>query len=250
MHRFYVSPGESQSELFPLLGAEGHHAVRVLRIRTGERVMVLDGAGAELLCEVTETGRSELRLRVLHRERVVPPPQRVTLIQAVPKGRLMEFIVQKATELGANRIVPVLSERSVPDWDEAERLGKRARWRMAAVEAIKQCGSPWLPEVEEPRPLAAVLTSGQLGELSLMASLQPGARHPRERFERFLAEHGRMPETVSVWVGPEGDYTPAELNLIRGAGAAAITLGRSVLRSETAALYCLAILQYELQAPR
>jgi 16S rRNA (uracil1498-N3)-methyltransferase len=250
MHRFFLPPRETQLEEFSLSGAEGHHAVRVLRIRKGARVMVLDGAGTELLCEVLETGRTEFYLRVLRRERVAPPPQRVTLIQAVPKGRLMEFIVQKATELGASCIVPVLSERTVPEWNETEGSAKQARWRTAAVEAIKQCGSPWLPEVQEPRSIAAVLRSGGLGEMNLMASLQPGALHPRERFQRFLADHGRLPQTVSVWVGPEGDYTPAELNMIQAAGAVPISLGRLVLRSETAALYCMAILQYELQAPR
>lgn len=162
----------------------------------------------------------------------------------------MDVIVRKATELGACRVMPVMSDRSVPDWTPAERVAKQARWRAAAVEAIKQCGSAWLPEIDEPSDVPTVLGAVAGTELRFLASLQPGARHPREWIERFLAEHGRLPRTLSVWVGPEGDFTPAEMNMIRGGGALPITLGPLILRSETAALYCLATLQYELQAPR
>lgn len=249
MRRFYLPPAECQSDELTLSGAEAHHALRVVRVRAGERVILLNGVGDELLCRVEETGRHDLTLRVLQAQRMPEMAQQITLVQAVLKGRSMDFIVQKATELGAHRVVPVLSERSVPDWDEAEGAAKRARWQTAAVEAIKQCGSAWLPQIELPRDVASILAGGALAELTLMASLQPGSQHPRKRVEGFLLEHGRLPRSVATWVGPEGDFTPAELNLIERAGAAPITLGRLILRSETAALYCMATLQYELQAP-
>jgi 16S rRNA (uracil1498-N3)-methyltransferase len=250
MRRFYLSPADCQADTLSLSGAEGHHALRVLRVRVGERVMVLNGVGEELLCQVDATSRREVTLRILHRKEIPKLPHQLTLIQAVPKGRMMDFIVQKATELGASRVVPVLCERSVPDWDIAEAEVKRARWQAAAVEAIKQCGWAWLPVVELPRDLMAIAAEAESVELSLVASLQPGARHPRERIEQFLARQGRLPRSVAVWVGPEGDFTPAELDRIQAKGAAPITLGSLVLRSETAAVCCLAILQYELQAPR
>jgi 16S rRNA (uracil1498-N3)-methyltransferase len=250
MRRFYLSPSECETDVLNLSGAQGHHALRVLRIRAGERVVVLDGVGDELICEVEEAGRREMRLRVLQRQRIQTGSHQITLIQAVPKGRTMDFIVQKATELGASRVVPVLSERSVPDWRAAEAVAKQARWQAAAVEAIKQCGSAWMPVIEAPQEVATIVDRDDLGELTLVASLQPCARHPRERVEEFLSAHGRLPRSVAVWVGPEGDFTATELELIQRTGAAPITLGRLVLRSETAALYCLATLQYELQAPR
>jgi 16S rRNA (uracil1498-N3)-methyltransferase len=216
----------------------------------GERVLVLNGAGEELTCQVEETGHREFTLRVLQRQQIAPMPCQITLVQAVPKGRTMDLIVQKATELGAARVVPTLSERSVPQWNPAEAAAKQARWQAAAVEAIKQCGLAWLPVIESPRELSAVTAQGAMAELSLIASLQPGTQHPREHIETFLAENRRLPRSVAVWVGPEGDFTPAELDRIQLAGAKPVTLGRLVLRCETAALYCLSTLQYELQAPR
>jgi 16S rRNA (uracil1498-N3)-methyltransferase len=250
MRRFYLSPTDCQADTLRLCGAEGHHALRVLRVRVGERVLVLNGVGEELFCQVEATGRREVTLRVLQRQRSPMMPHQITLVQAVPKGRMMDFIVQKATELGASRVVPVLCERSVPDWDSGESEVKRARWQAAAVESIKQCGSTWLPVVERPQDLKTLTAEAELAELNLVASLQTGASHLRERMEHFLARQGRLPRSLAVWVGPEGDFTLDELNLIQDAGAAPITLGRLVLRSETAALCCLATLQYELQAPR
>jgi 16S rRNA (uracil1498-N3)-methyltransferase len=102
--------------------------------------------------------------------------------------------------------------------------------------------------VEAPQTPQQFLSRGEKCELSLIASLQRDARHPREHFESFMAESRRRPASVCVWVGPEGDFTPAEFNAIRASGALPITLGQLVLRSETAAIYCLSIINYELQS--
>ena len=159
----------------------------------------------------------------------------------------MELIVQKATELGAHRIVPILSERTVPQVTvDSAKIGK---WAATAIESIKQCGSFWLPRVDAPLTTQAFLARGEKFDLSLIASLQGGARPPREHFDLFRAERNCPPKSVSVWVGPEGDFTPAETNAIRAAGALPITLGPLVLRSETAAIYCLSVIHYELQSP-
>jgi 16S rRNA (uracil1498-N3)-methyltransferase len=117
------------------------------------------------------------------------------------------------------------------------------------VEAIKQCGSPWLPQIDPPQLPQKFLSSSERFELSLVASLQSDAHHPREYFQSFISERQRLPKSVCVWVGPEGDFTPAEMNAIRQAGTLPITLGQLILRSETAAIYCLSVLNYELQAP-
>ena len=162
----------------------------------------------------------------------------------------METIVQKATELGAHRIVPILSERVVAHLDNDTSETKAEKWELTAIEAIKQSGSPWLPRIEKPITLKDFIARGEKFELPLIASLRSDTRHPRELFEGFIGERGRLPKTVCIWVGPEGDFTPAEMAEIRTAGAWPITLGRLILRSETAALYCLSILNYELQSPR
>jgi 16S rRNA (uracil1498-N3)-methyltransferase len=232
-----------------LLGAEAHHALRVLRIRENERVIVLDGVGHEFLCEVREMGRDKVSLQVLQKQSLPPLPYKLTLIQALTKSKTMDLIVQKAAELGVHRIVPVLSERSVPQIEQEAAANKLEKWRSTTIEAIKQCGSPWLPQLDEPRTPRKFIESGERFELALVASLQTDARHPRQHFETFKAERQRMPKTICVWVGPEGDFTPAEMNSIRQTGALPITLGQLVLRSETAAIYCLSVLNYEMQAP-
>jgi 16S rRNA (uracil1498-N3)-methyltransferase len=249
MHRFFAPPEATVGGDINLPPAEVQHAVRVLRSRPGDRAVVLNGQGEEILAEMVDVGRRSVRLRVLRRQTLPRHPCRITLLQAVPKARAMDLIVQKATELGAARVVPVLSERSVAHWSETDAAPKTAKWRTTAIEAAKQCGAAWLPQIENPLAVSELLERPETAELALLASLQSDAQHPRRIFERFRLEHGSPPSSVSIWVGPEGDFTPAEINAIRNTAALPITLGPLVLRSETAALYCLSILSYETQAP-
>jgi 16S rRNA (uracil1498-N3)-methyltransferase len=248
MHRFYLPPTQSRDDTVFLTGGEAHHALHVLRLRQGERVMVLDGAGQELLCEAQKLEPKSVQLAVVQRNAIPPPPCQITLVQAVPKGKIIEGIIQKATELGAHRIVPLLSDRVTARLDEESTADKAEKWRITAIEAIKQCGSAWLPQVDAPVTPKEYLARGEKFELPLIASLQDDRRHPREHIKAFQDEKGRLPKTVCVWVGPEGDFTPAEMSAAKSAGALPITLGRLVLRSETAAIYCLSILNYELQS--
>ena len=249
MHRFYLPPEQCRDASLFLTGREAHHARDVVRIRRGERVGVVDGSGHEFLCEVQEYARDKIRLAVVERLIHPAPPSQVTLLQAVPKGKTMEGIIQKATELGASRIVPLLSERVVAQLDDKDAAHKAAKWRLVAIEAIKQCGSAWLPAVEVPVTPSRFLARKESFELALIASLQSGSRPARDYFRAFEVEHRRMPRLVCVWVGPEGDFTLAETEEIKSHGALPITLGRLVLRAETAATYCLSVLNYELQSP-
>ena len=250
MHRFYVSPAEAEKRPLMLSEREAHHALNVLRLRTGEKVVVLDGEGSELSCEVHITPRQEIELAVIQSHKVAPLPFQITLLQAITKGKAMDIAVQKAAELGAYRIVPIIADRSVsqPGPDSVEN--KVEKWQATAIDAIKQCGSAWLPRIEGPLKPGQQLASGDKQELTLIATLQSGAKHPRTHLDNFLQEKGRLPKTIAVWVGPEGDFTPAEINAIRSSGALPITLGQLVLRSETASIYCLSVLNYEMQAPR
>jgi 16S rRNA (uracil1498-N3)-methyltransferase len=248
MHRFYLPSERCQEPALFLTGREAHHARHVLRLQRGERVTVLDGAGQEFVCAVQDYDRDKARLVVSERRQHPPPPGQITLLQALPKGRIMEAIIQKATELGASRIVPVLSERVVAQLDEDDADRKTAKWRLTAIEAIKQCGNPWLPRVEPPITPSQYLARNDSCELPLIASLQTGSCPAREYFRDFHTRHGRMPGSVCVWVGPEGDFTPAETEAIKSHGSLPITLGPLILRSETAAIYCLSVLSYELQS--
>ena len=160
MHRFYLPPAQSRDDTLFLTGGEAHHAMHVLRLRQGERVVVLDGAGQELLCEALKPGPHSVQLAVVQRNRVHPLPCQITLLQAVPKGKIIEGIIQKATELGAHRIVPLLSDRVTARLDEESAADKAEKWRTVAIEAIKQCGSAWLPQVASAcRPCLACVTT-------------------------------------------------------------------------------------------
>jgi 16S rRNA (uracil1498-N3)-methyltransferase len=243
MHRFYLPPELSQKEELFLTGSEAHHALHVIRVRRGQSVTVLDGVGQQLLCDVQESDRDKVRLCVRERKTAAPPPCRITLLQAIPKGKLFESIIQKGTELGAARIVPLLSERVVVQLNKKEAQRKAAKWQAVAVEAIKQCGAPWLPRVETPISPEEFLVNKEQFELALVGSLQADAKHPK-----VYLQGDNKPKTAAIWIGPEGDLTPAELDLIKASGAHPISLGPLVLRTETAATYCLSILNYELTA--
>jgi 16S rRNA (uracil1498-N3)-methyltransferase len=248
MHRFHLPPAESRGEQLTLSGREAHHAVDVLRIQDGERVVVLDGAGHELRCEVRRHQRDSVSLQVLERTAIPPLPFSITLLQALPKGKIIESIIQKATELGAARIVPILSERVVTHLNAESAEAKAKKWQLLAIEAIKQCGNAWLPKVEGPLTVEKFIARHEQFELPLIGCLEPDSRHPRKWFREFIAARQRLPQSVCVWVGPEGDFTSAEYRAIKQSGALPITLGRLVLRTETAATYCLSVLNYELQA--
>jgi len=246
MHRFYLPPAQCTADHLRLTDREAHHALHVLRLRTGESVTVMDGAGQVLECEVTGLTRAEVALKIRARNVVPPLPCQITLIQALPKGKIMDSIIQKAVELGAHRVIPILSERVVSQLDEDGAEGKREKWQQVAIEAIKQSGAAWLPVVTAPVPLAQYLTRPDTFDLTLIGSLQAERRHPRACLADYQTAHGRPPGTVGVWVGPEGDFTPSEVAAIQASGAQPITLGRLVLRVETAAIYCLSLLNYEL----
>ncbi|MCC6820859.1 MAG: 16S rRNA (uracil(1498)-N(3))-methyltransferase [Verrucomicrobia subdivision 3 bacterium] len=247
MHRFYIPPEQCRDAVIELTDTEAHHALRVLRLQTGERVTVLDGVGQELLCKVRTAARHTVTLAVLHRNTSPPLPCQITLLQAVPKAKAMDYIIQKATELGAARVVPILSERTVIQLDGEDAADKAEKWQQIAIESIKQCGSPWLTKIEPPVTLKNYLARREKFDLPLIASLQDAVRHPREFIQHFRDEHNRLPTTAGVWIGPEGDFSPAEMNVLKAAGALPMTLGRLVLRSDTAAIYSLSVLHYELQ---
>jgi 16S rRNA (uracil1498-N3)-methyltransferase len=249
MHRFYLRPDQCLGPALWLTDGEAHHAQHVLRVRRGVQVTVLDGAGREFLCEVQDCARDGVRLAILESRTHTPPACPITLIQSLPKGKIIETIIQKATELGVARVVPLITERVVSQFEEKDAARKRAKLQSVAVEAIKQCGSAWLPQIETPMILNQFLARGEPFELPLIASLQGDGKPPQEYFRTFQARHGRRPQSACVWVGPEGDFTPAETAAIKTGGALPITLGRLVLRVETAAIYCLSILRYELEPP-
>lgn len=247
MHRFYLPPEQCRNSTLELTDNEAHHALRVLRLAPGDAATVLDGAGHTITCEVAEVSKRTVRLKVKEKTFSPPLPCAITLLQAMPKPKAMDYIVQKATELGVTRIVPLLTERVVSQLDERAAAEKAEKLQPVALEAIKQCGSPWLPKIEPPLLLKKFLERRETFDLSVVASLHPGSQHAHKFIEQFQTTHHRLPTTAAAWIGPEGDFTPAEIELILAGGAHPITLGRLVLRSDTAAIYSLSVLNHELQ---
>ncbi len=240
MRRFYLPPSECGADTLVLTESEAHHAADVLRVRKGDGVAVLDGVGTEFTCEVAAVARKRVELRVKGKFTQPAPPCQITLAQAIPKGKMLDSIIQKATELGVWRIVPLLSQRVTTHLEGGSIEHKSDKWRQTAVEAIKQCGQRWLPRVESAATLPSLLARGEKFDLSLVGSLQSDSRHLRACFPKT------PPKTLQLWIGPEGDFAPEEMEAIKGAGALPINLGPLILRCETAALAALAILNYEL----
>jgi 16S rRNA (uracil1498-N3)-methyltransferase len=248
MHRFYVPP-ENWDSCAPILsGSEAHHARDVLRVKPGEKVVLFNGRGREITAEIVDLDRDEIALRKLHEADSPPLQCRIVLGQAIPKGKNMDLIVQKAVEIGAAEIAPIISNRTIVQVDSESAGQKQSKWQQIAIEAAKQCGQNWLPRVNSPCQLAEFFSSvsDQSFDLRLIGSLQPDAKYLKHILGDYVSQHQRPPRSVLMLVGPEGDFTPAELSLARRHGCQPITLGPIILRVETAAIYCLSILSYEL----
>ena len=248
MQRFFLLPEQTRDDLLTLTEREAHHALNVLRVQPGDAVTVLNGQGEKISCQVAELRRKEVRLRVVHREQASPRPWPITLIQALPKGKTFDTIVQKATELGAGRIIPLLSQRVVSHVDDDRSASKLEHWRAIAIESVKQCGSPWVPALDAPATLPQLLSRLPASPLRLVASLRPNARHPRAIIQPVLSQSENAKAGIQVFVGPEGDFTDDELQCLENAGAQPVSLGSLVLRADTAAIYALSMLNYEIDA--
>ena len=246
MHRFYIPPADWNPDSLVLSPEESHHALDVLRLAIGQRVVVFNGQGTEVTAEIASTDKTGVRLKTQQSARTPKLKCAITLGQAIPKGKNMDLIVQKATELGAAVIAPLLSERTVVQVDPEDSEKKCAKWQEIVIEAAKQCGQNWLPEIAKPLAPKSFFEQGTRYDLMLVASLQPDARGLKSVLAEVEKETGKLPASVLILVGPEGDFTPAEMALAKSHGCRPITLGPIVLRTETASLYCLSVLAHEL----
>lgn len=247
MHRFYIPPDRWDLDTLTLDEAEAHHALDVLRLQVGQLAVVFNGEGEEATVRITAAAKRSVQLEAVELRLTAPLPCQITLAQAIPKGKNMDLIVQKATELGASAIVPLLTERTVVQADAKDAAKKQEKWQGVAIEAAKQCGQNWLPKVFRPQSPKEFFAANHPFDLKLVASLQPGAIHPKQVIEHATQQAGgAKPQSVLVLVGPEGDFTPAEIELALQNKCYPITLGPIILRSETAAMYCMSIMSYEL----
>ncbi len=232
--RVFVDCALTTGSVVELPAATASHLARVLRARAGDELILFSGDGREYLGAIESVRGARVTAAIglgspVDRE----SPLSITLLQCVPRGDRMDFIVQKATELGVTRIVPVLSQRSVVRLDEAQAESKAVHWRAVALNACEQCGRNRLPGVDAPVPLL-----DYLGDSTAVS--------PRLILEPDTVARGAAPDiatAVEIAIGPEGGFAAEELEAFRIAGFLRVGLGPRILRTETAAIAALTWLQ-------
>lgn len=232
-HRFFAPPSNIFESTIALDPDESHHLSRVLRLMPGATVYSFDGKGTEYECQVKRVTKDQAELSIIARlSNEVESPLQLTLGQAMVKGDKFDWVVQKATELGVTRLVPLLTEHSEFKKAEGREL-RLQRWRRIALEATKQCGRRHLLEISEVQSVEQFCTT-QTEALRLIFSERKGNR---------LSEI-QPARAVTVAIGPEGGWSERELLQAETAGFVPIHLGNRILRTETAAVAALALAQY------
>ncbi|MFC1623876.1 RsmE family RNA methyltransferase [Candidatus Omnitrophota bacterium] len=241
--RFYVSP----ESIFPEKNLieikdkkELHHIRDVMRLRKGECVDIFDGKGREYTGEIKDSKRDlvviEIRDEIAFRKDL---PCKITLYQAIPKRKKMDFIVEKSVELGAWEIVPIVTERTEGMIGKQKAHIKKERWIRIAKAASKQCGRAGLPLISDPINFNDALIKSKQNDLVVFAALDKSARPLREILK------ARKVKSIAVFIGPEGDFSQKEISMAKGHEYKICSLGSLVLRAETASMYILSCLNYE-----
>jgi 16S rRNA (uracil1498-N3)-methyltransferase len=243
--RVFVDGDLTPGNVVELARNTASHLAKVLRARSGDELVLFNGDGREFAASIESVRGSRVSAsidaaRSVDRE----SPLKVTLLQCVPRGDRMDFVVQKATELGVARIVPILSQRSVVRLDAAQAASKQAHWRAVAVNACEQCGRNRLPTVEAPLPLLNYLGAMAPPETSgaLRLILEPEGA-VQERSARSIGAAAGPIVRAEIAIGPEGGFSPEEIDAFHLSGFARLGIGPRVLRTETAAIAAIVMLQ-------
>ncbi|MBC8205623.1 MAG: 16S rRNA (uracil(1498)-N(3))-methyltransferase [Kiritimatiellales bacterium] len=249
----YVTPGMLKGDLVVLSPEESHHLSRVLRVEPGQELTLFDGEGTRAKGVVDTVTKKEITVRVAECETVEPPAVEITLIQAVCKPDRFEMILQKATELGVRAIQPIVTANASLPAGKIEKMIDRGE--AIIRNAAQQCGTAWLPKFQPLEKLANLFPSIGKFDAVFIGSLYADARPFKDAFRSLPAlsdaksgvEGGKSKiKTAAILIGPEGDFTEEEVNAAAEAGAIPVTFGKQILRTETAAIFGLSVLVYEL----
>lgn len=245
MYQFFVEPSQIQGKRVVITGNDVNHIKNVLRMKIGEEIAVSNGTdGKEYRCGIEAFSEDSVicALRFV-KEDGLELPARVTLFQGLPKADKMEFIVQKMVELGVYRIVPVATRRAVVKLDEKKAKAKAARWQAIAEAAAKQSKRRIVPEIGDVCTVKEALAQAASMDMKLIPyELSEGMARTRELIEK--AEPG---QEIAVFIGPEGGFEEEEVSMAKEAGFVPVTLGKRILRTETAGLTVMAWLMYRLE---
>ncbi len=232
MPRFFVQP--TAGDTVHIAGQDAHHIARVLRMRVGESLTLCDGAGEDYHCTVEAISDGDVTARIMEREPTASEPTvQVTLYQGLPKSEKMDWIVQKCVEIGIGAIVPVSMARSIVRLKGEEGAKKAARWQKIAAEAAGQSGRGRIPTVTEPVTLKQAIAG--LGQTPAVVFYEGGG-------VPVAATVNVETKEVAIFIGPEGGFEPAEIEQLQAAGVTVATLGKRILRCETAPLVALSVI--------
>ena len=240
MARFYVPQPRIEKGMLKVEGEEVKHIRKVLRLKEGDEITVFDGLGKEFEGTIVEEGLSSVVIRIKNvYSSKRDSPLEVTLAQSLLKGEKMDYLIQKATELGVKEIVPFLSSRSVPLLEKSKSLKRHHRWERIAIEASKQCGRGVIPKIQSLQDYSEMLPKASPNALRLILWEREGIKL------KEILERSKERKKIFFVIGPEGGFNQGEVDEAKGAGFIPVTLGRRILRAETASLCFLSILQYE-----
>lgn len=241
--RILTAPGLRARTLFNLAGDNAHYIRSVLRLKTGDPLLLFDGAGLEFAARIERIDSKAVVVEVLNRTGRSEEGPRIILAQALPKGVTMDAVVRKAVELGVSRILPFSSLRSVPRLTPAAAASKTERWRKIASEAARQSGRLFLPAVENPGSFRGILGLAGPDELKLIFWEEESRRGVKAALDTW---RDKPASDCFVLIGSEGGFAPEEVDAALSAGFQSVSVGPRVLKVETAVVAILSILQYEL----
>lgn len=246
MQRFFVEPHQIEEEAhrIHITGTDVNHIKNVLRMKTGEDVWISDGGEKEYHCQIEDLEEDEVLLHILYaQEPEYELPNRIYLFQGLPKADKMELIIQKAVELGAFAVIPVETRRCVVKLDAKKASKKVTRWQQIAESAAKQSKRMLIPQVHEVMTYKQALEFASSLDIKLIPyELAKGMKETREILSGI-----KPGQSIGIFIGPEGGFEESEVALALEKGAHAITLGRRILRTETAGLAILSVLMFQLE---
>ena len=246
MQRFFVEPHQIDegNQSIRVVGSDVNHMKNVLRMKAGEEVWISDGEEKEYHCEITCFEDEEAVLKILETlESEYELPNKIYLFQGLPKGDKMELIIQKAVELGVHEIIPVEMKRCVVKLDAKKADKKIARWQQISESAAKQSKRMLIPEVHSVMTYKeAMKYAAELDVALVPYELAKGMKETRELISAI-----QPGQSVGIFIGPEGGFEEAEIELALESGAKSITLGKRILRTETAGLTILSVLMFQLE---
>ncbi|MDD6598035.1 16S rRNA (uracil(1498)-N(3))-methyltransferase [Anaerovibrio sp.] len=232
-------------EKLVITGGDAHHLGRVMRAKAGDRILVADDEGKVGEYELTGFTESSVSMRLIqYVEERTESPVEIVLAQCLPKGDKLDLIVQKATELGVNAIVPLASDNCVVRYDSKKAQARQEKWQKIADEAGKQCGRSRLPEVQPVQPFGEWLRE-MAGEQSGDTAICMCYENELQQGMKEFLQGRKAAKRFVVIVGPEGGFSLAEAALAKELGIASVSLGTRILRAETAAISAVALIQYE-----